>query len=251
MIRQRPRSLALEQRRPTRAACPSPTSSTSQPPGASTSRAPRRPPRSWPSPTSAARGSQSRTSGSSAVELVRRDVRRVRDDEVVRPAGKPVAEVARLRTRRRAPSRSAFSRASASASSETSIAVTRAPGCSSAIASAIAPDAGADVEHRRRVDAVEQREAALDDDLRLGPRARARGGRSSASAAGIPTRRGRTRAARAVPRRSTSARAAASSAVGQRPVVVEVELDAGSGPSACASEQLRVEPRGSTPLRSR
>ena len=45
------------------------------------------------------------------------------------------------------PVRSAFSRASASASAETSIAVTRAPGCSSAIASAIAPVPGADVEH--------------------------------------------------------------------------------------------------------
>ena len=54
-----------------------------------------------PSPTSAARGSQSRTSGSSVVDLVLADVRRVRHDEIPGPVRKAVGTGRRARARRR------------------------------------------------------------------------------------------------------------------------------------------------------
>ena len=108
--------------------------------------------------------------GREQLALVRVDVGRIRDDEVPRPVGKAGEEVVLGRARAATPVRTAFSRASASASREASIPVTRASGCSSAIASAIAPEPGPDVEHHRLVDTGEQREAALDDELRLGPR---------------------------------------------------------------------------------
>ena len=53
---------------------------------------------------------------------------------------------------------------------EASIAVTFAPGCSSAIASAIAPLPVPTSSTRGSLDPGDPREAALDDDLRLGPR---------------------------------------------------------------------------------
>ena len=107
---------------------------------------------------------------------------------------------------------SAFSRASASASGETSVAVTRASGQLLRERERDRAAAGADVDDARRVDAVEQREAPLDDDLGLRARhERARVG-LAASAGGSPSRRARRRAARAAPRRSTSSRAAARSA---------------------------------------
>ena len=76
-----------------------------------------------------------------------------------------------------------------------SVAWTRASGVPASIASAIAPLPGADVDDTRRFDAVEQRQAALDDDLGLRAAARAPACRSSASAGESPSRRARTRAA--------------------------------------------------------
>ena len=160
-----------ESSRSTRSPAPAAVSSTSQPPGRSASRAASASFSVAPEPTSATCGSQSRTSGSQRRQLVRLDVRRVRDDEV--EVGSPRPLVRSCSTRRSStasPVSSAFSRASASASGETSIAVTRAPRRSSAIASAIAPVPVPTSSTCGSVELAEEREAALDDDLRLGPR---------------------------------------------------------------------------------
>ena len=122
-----------------------------------------------PTPTSASRGSQSRTSGSSDVDLLRQDVRRVRDDEIpgaVRETGEeiPLAQLDRQ------PVRTAL-----------------APAISSAPGRRVDPRdartrmlvgdrerdraaARSDVEDARVGESGDTREAALDDDLRLRPR---------------------------------------------------------------------------------
>ena len=154
----------LERRARPRGACPSPTSSTSH---VVLGRA-RPAPRAGRAPTSASRGSQSRTSGCErrSSSCVRRTAgsRRRGPSPPPPPRSRPRAARPRARAAR------AFSRASASASGETSTAVTCAPGCSSAIASAIAPEPTPTSSTRGAVEVREQREAPLDDDLRLGPR---------------------------------------------------------------------------------
>ena len=128
----------LEQRRDLAARGPRGVSSTIAPPGASTSRASRASslglvvaddaPAAAPSrapPAGAPSSSSSRTYGGFET---------TRSNGPSSPSSRLVSTSSTSR-----PSRSAFSRASASASGETSVAVTRAPGCSSAIESAIAP----------------------------------------------------------------------------------------------------------------
>ena len=67
------------------------------------------------------------------------------------------------------PVAAAFARATSSASSETSIAVTTRARMLVGDRERDRARAGADIEHRGRVEPAEQLEAALDDDLRLGP----------------------------------------------------------------------------------
>ena len=143
---------------PRRAPPPSATSSTRRRRGDSV----RPPPR-------ARRAAPSRGSRAERLDLRRGDVRRVRDHEVPRAAGRP----RRGPPGSRPPSRPVLARSrvrASSASAERSTPVTRAPGCSSAIASAIAPFRCRRRARAAAVEPVEQREAALDDDLRLGPR---------------------------------------------------------------------------------
>ena len=101
--------------------------------------------------------------------------------------------------------------------------------------------AGADVEHARRVEPREQREAALDDDLRLGPRhERARVGSQRQPPEAPLAEDVRERLA---PRRAAR-RAPAPRALGlvERPVVLGVELDPRE-PERVREQQLGVEPR--------
>ena len=152
-------------------AWPSPTSSTS-PAGLSTSRAPsatssrnarpRRAPRAAPSPAPRAaarrRPPARRTAGS-----------RRRGRTALAAARRPGRPGRRRRDRRGRCARRSRRRAQRLLRT-TSIAVTVASGRSSAIASAIAPVPVPTSSTSRLLDAVEQLEAALDDDLRLGPR---------------------------------------------------------------------------------
>ena len=152
----------------------------------------------------------------------RRTADSTRRDRRARPAG-PRADRAGA-ARRSSPVRSAFSRASSSASAETSIAVTRAPGCSSAIASAIAPVPVPTSRTRGASSPCRRASAALDDDLGLGTRdQRAAVDRQRQPRKPHSPRRYATGSWRA--RRATSSRYAASSASRQRPVEVGVELD--------------------------
>ena len=103
--------------------------------------------------------------------------------------------------------------------------------------------ARADVEHARLLAAREQREAALDHDLGLGPRHERPRGRPSASAAGSPTRRARTASGSRAARRATSRRARASSLGGVEPADrAEHELDA---------RRARARARPAAPRRAR
>ena len=154
----RARSPPCAPRRPWRSAAPS------RAPRARASRSPRR----------------SRTAGSR-----RRGRKRPRDRRGRRARRRRTLE----------PARAAFSRATASASAETSIAVTRAPGCSSAIASAIAPEPVPTSSTAGPVEPAQELEAALDHRPPSRDAGRARAGRPSASGGGTPTRRGCTRAA--------------------------------------------------------
>ena len=151
------------------AAWPSPTSSASAPPGASTLADPRATASTAPSALSAACGSQSRTSGCNVARSAASTYGGFETTRSHGPAGRP-SKRSWLASCTAMPVRETFSAASASASAELSIPVTRAPACSSAIASAIAPGAGADVEHPRRLAAGDQRQRPVDQDLRLGPR---------------------------------------------------------------------------------
>ena len=157
----------VEQRRRLSAACPRAPRGRASP---SSTRARRAASRSvWPSSTSATRGSQSRTSGSSAASSSGGDVRRVRDDEVERPrrgrrAGRP----------RRTSTSSPCALGVLARERER---VRRDVGRGDARIRQLVRErqrdragAGADVDDARRLDACEQREAALDDDLGLGPR---------------------------------------------------------------------------------
>ena len=126
------------------------------------------------------------------------------------------------------------------------MAVTAAPGSSSAIASAIAPEPGADVEHRRR----RQLERQLDQQLGLRPRDQHPRGRPRARSGESPCGRGCRRPARAAPAggpwRRTRARRRAStpaSGVGGEPRPVE--------PGRLGEQQLGVEPRACRPRRPR
>ena len=146
---------------------PAPTSSTSEPPGRRTSFAPR----------------GDRLEGADADEgdvrlvvpdvrhqrreLGRLDVRRIRRRPGrTGPPGRPAWKSCSTSSIGR-PVRSAFSRASSSASGDASIAVTRAPGCSSAIASAIAPVPVPTSSTCRLVDPAQQLEAPSNDYLGL------------------------------------------------------------------------------------
>src|SRR5919197_5383546 len=121
-------------------AVPSANTSTSQAPGRSTSRAAAAIAFVTPRPSSASFGSQSRTSGWSVASSEGSTYGGVETTRSYGPPRNPPAtSCSSNRTRAASPVSSAFSRARSSASLETSIAVTRAPGCSSAIARAIAP----------------------------------------------------------------------------------------------------------------
>ena len=196
----------------------------------------------WPSSTSAARGSQSRTSGSSAVELARR--RRTAGSRRRGRTG-PSSAVEQVAVRRRSTSspcargvlarelervRETVGRDDA----RVAALVLRARARSRRVPVPTSSDA-------RRVDAVEQLEAALDDDLRLGTRhERARVG-LAASGGGSPSRRARRRAARAR-RAAARARAPRALRLGQRPVVLRVELDPREAERP-REQELGVEPR--------
>ena len=145
------------------------------------------------------------------------------------------------RRRRRARVRAAFSRASSSAASEASVATTRAPGCSCATASAIAPLPVPTSSTRGASDAADQLEAALDDDLRLGPRhERARVG-AQRQAAEVPVAEHvRERLTRAPPLHELAC--SVPLRLGQRPVVLRVELDPREAERA-REQPLRIEPR--------
>ena len=98
------------------------------------------------------------------------DVRRIRDDQVPRARRADPSKRSWRASSTVSPVRATFSAASASASAELSMPVTTAPGCSSAIASAIAPEPVPTSSTRGRSSACDEREGALDEDLRLGPR---------------------------------------------------------------------------------
>ena len=121
-----------------------------------------------------------------------------------------------------------------------SVAVTVAPGCSSAIDEGDRAAARADVDDRgaSSCPAIAPAPARRRSPSRAAGRARAR--RSAASAGGSPSRRGRRRAARGRPRRSTSARAAARSASVSGWSKLRVELEAGQAERP-REEQLGVE----------
>ena len=93
----------------------------------------------------------------------------------------------------------AFSRASESASSETSMPVTRAPGCSSAIASAIAPEPVPTSRTRGASTPREEGEAPLDDGLGLRTRDQRTPVDGQRRGAGSPIHRRCTGAARGPP----------------------------------------------------
>ena len=103
------------------------------------------------------------------VELGRVDVRRVRDDEVER-AVDAVEQVGLDERRPSSPSRRRSRARARARRRETSVAVHARVRTLVRERERDRAGAGADVEHARLVDAGEQREAALDDDLGLGPR---------------------------------------------------------------------------------
>ena len=124
-------------------------------------------------------GSQSTTSGASDASSSSSHVGRVGDDEVPAVARQAGEQVVAQELDREARALRVLPREREGVLARRRSPVTRAPGCSSAIASAIAPDPGADVEDARRAVAVEQREAPLDERLGLGAgdqRARGRRG---------------------------------------------------------------------------
>ena len=180
--------------------------------------------------------------GLQPLDLVRRDVRRVRDDEVPRARRKPVEEIARARAAPSRPACAAFARATSSAAGEASIAVTSAPGCSSAIASAIAPLPVPTSSTRGSSCAGDRRERPLDDDLRLRPRDEHSRDRPGGTAGGSPTRRGRTRAARGARGARGATRAPPLRSFGQAPAAVRVEARP-RRPEHVREKQLGVEPR--------
>ena len=144
------------------------------------------------------------------------------------------------------PSRSAFSRASASASGETSTAVTFAPGCSSAIESAIAPEPTPTSSTRGVAMPVDDREAPLDDDLRLGPRHQRAGVRPQRQPPEAPL-------AEHIGERLAGASAAEQLAhlrqllLAERPVELGVQLDARQ-PERVREQELGVDARRVDPL---
>ena len=182
------------------------------------------------------------------LDLVRLDVGRVGDDQVERPrrrrrAGRP--------REARPPGRcaSAFSRASSSAAAEMSVAWTRAPGCSCAIASAIAP---------LPVPTSTTRGASTPRSARGSARRRS----PSRVAARAPVRRSCSVSRRKSqspstyasgsrwPRRCTSSRAAVALGLGQRPVVLRCRARSARGrapgragaPRRDAGSRRRVSP---------
>ena len=122
-----------------------------------------------PLPTSATCGSKSRTSGISVSSSSGSTYGGFEATRSHGPAGRPARTSCSSSSMSR-PVRATFSRASASASPETSIAVTRAASKLVGERQGDRAGAGADVEHPRRLDVTQPGEAALDHDLRLGPR---------------------------------------------------------------------------------
>ena len=180
--------------------------------------------------------------GLKRAEIAGLDVRRVGHDEVVWPARQPLRDVvARERHAIGEPVRSAFSRASARASSETSIAEHGRLRPLVRDGERYRTRARADVEHRGRVHTVEQREAALDDDLRLRPRdKRARVHFQHQPPKPPFAEDVRERLARAAPPHELAA--GGRLLVRERAVVLEIEVESGDA-ERMGDEMLRVDAR--------
>ena len=193
----------------------------------------------WPSSTSAAAVPVAHLR-LQRVELVRLDIRRVGTTRSNGPST-PSSRSARTKAISSRCAR-AFSRASSSAASEASVAATRAPRALVGDREGDRAAAGTDVEHARGFLIPDQREAALDDDLRLGPRHQGARVGAERQAAEVPVAEHAARSGSRAPRRCTSSRAAARSASLQRPVVLRIELDAREAERSC-EQALGIEAR--------
>ena len=198
-----------------------------------------------PPPKSATCGSQSTTSGASPGASSGRTYGGLETTRSQSDPGRPESMSCRRKSTA-IPVLVAFSRASESASSETSMPVTRAPGCSSAIASAIAPEP---------VPTSRTRGAST-------PRMRARQRSTTVSVSGrgisarpstISVRRRKPHSptmywsgSRAALRAASSATRSCSDGVRTRPR--STTRSARESPRTCADEQLGVEPGGEDAL---
>ena len=152
-----------------------------------------------------------------------------------------VPRTARPRRARRAGRfRATFSAATASASADVSVPTTRAPGCSSAIASAIAPDPSPMSSTRGSAQIRDQLEAALDEHLGLGPRDQDAGIDGQRQPPEPPlSEHVRER----LPRRATRDELAEDAlAIGRRLVAVRVQLSP-RNPERVREQPLRVDAR--------
>ena len=235
----------------TACALPSWHSRTSAPPGASTPARVATSSSVWPSLDERRRAAPSRAPpAASASSSSARDVRRVRDDEVERARRAPrAASSRRARPRARAARRS---RARARARPARRPSPSRArPGCSCAIASAIAPLPGADVDDARRVDARRASASARSTTISVS----GRGTSARASVASVSRRKPhspRTYASGSRRPRRSSERArrrllGLASAAGR----AGCRARAARGRAPCASRSSASSRGESTPLRAR
>ena len=222
------------------------TSNANEPPGTRRLSAPRRSPRSRrtrPAP----RAARARRPLVERIDLVRRHVRRVRDDEVERPV-EPREQLAldELDAAGRSPRRSRA--ATASASGRRVRSGHAAPGCSSAIASAIAPDPvpmSSTVGSARSASSSRQRSTS---DLRLGPRDQdARIDPQREPAESPLAEHVRERLARSPGARRAPGRGAPSRPAPRRRPCTAASRDT---PSACASSHSASTRGDGTPARS-
>ena len=200
-------------------------------------RARRRAPRATasvaPTPTSASRGSQSRTSGSSESSSSGQDVGRVRDDEIPRPV-REAGEQVPLAQLDREPRPHDVRAGDLERTGRGVHAGDARPGMLVRDRERDRAASRPDVEDARAGESCDPGEAALDDDLGLGPRHEHAPVDAQRRAGGSPTLRARTRAARA-PRGARRGRSSVSSSSAESLREASSASSDRVAPSTCAT----------------